>query len=217
MLRRNVSSLRCKSCKEASVCSCIAPPLLQMRVQPFQPSRTRSSALSSEGCRNSSSGESSELFSSLRVLSTIFGLVHHRYLSPYCCCDQDRFSLQALCDKGHCHRHGLHIFRSLQCASVLANTCNVLHHALLHHNEEADQGKYTQDRQISSLLAKLSQKISVLEAFFLRKCDDDLDLKYYNVSLVSSLFPAHDQVQILTLHTWKEDIQRQGRNGENVC
>lgn len=42
--------------------SCIAAPLLQMRVQPFPPSRMRSFALSSEGCQNSSSGESSELF-----------------------------------------------------------------------------------------------------------------------------------------------------------
>lgn len=121
--------------KEALVCSCIAPPLLQMKVQPFPPSRTRSFALSSEGCQNSSSGESSQLFCALRVSSTA-----HGYLSSY------RFhrglvSLQALSDEGHRHCHGLHIFRSLQCASFLANTRNVLHHALLHHNEEADQGK----------------------------------------------------------------------------
>lgn len=51
------------------------------------------------------------------------------------------FSFQAFGDKRHRHRHDLHIFWCLQCASVLANTCNVLHHALLHHYEEADQGK----------------------------------------------------------------------------
>lgn len=56
--------------------------------------------------------------------------------------DRRPFCLQALSNKGHRHRHGLHIFRSLQCASLLANPCNVLHHALLHHDEEADQGKY---------------------------------------------------------------------------
>lgn len=57
------------------MCSCIAPPLLQMRVQPFPPSRMRSSALSSEGCQNSSSGESSYRFLSLSVSSTVSALL----------------------------------------------------------------------------------------------------------------------------------------------
>lgn len=82
-------------------------------------------------------------------------------LSSDCCPDQDSFSLQALSDKGHRHRHGLHIFWSLQCASVLANTCNVLHHALLHHNEEADQGKHSPD-----IPAAAAWKIRSAEAFF---------------------------------------------------
>ena len=53
------------------------------------------------------------------------------------------FPWQAFGDKRHRHRHDLHIFWSLQRASVLAYTCYVLHHALLHHHEEADQGKCT--------------------------------------------------------------------------
>lgn len=142
------------------MCSCIAAPLLQMRVQPFPPSRMRSFALSSEGCQNSSSGESSELFFALRISPTVSELLAdafitqsspHGHLSSCCHFDRGRFSLQALGDKGHCHRHGLHIFWSLQCASFLANTCNVLHHALLHHNEEADQGKYKTDDSAACL------------------------------------------------------------------
>lgn len=106
-----------------------------MKVQPFPPSRTRSFALSSEGCQNSSSGESREPFCPLRVSPTA-----HGYLSSYRF-DRGLVSPQALGDERHRHRHGLHIFRSLQCASFLAHPRNVLHHALLHHNEEADQGK----------------------------------------------------------------------------
>lgn len=106
-----------------------------MKVQPFPPSRTRSFALSSEGCQNSSSGECRDPFCALRVCSTAHG-------SPSSCrFHRGLVSPQALGDEGHRHRHGLHIFRSLQCAGFLANSRNVLHHALLHHNEEADQGK----------------------------------------------------------------------------
>lgn len=73
----------------------------------------------------------------------------------------------AFSNERHRHRHDLHILWSLQRASVLAYTCNVLHHAVLHHHEEADQ--------------------------------------------------AYDQVQIPTLHTWEEDLQRQGRHRETFC
>lgn len=139
-----------------------------MRVQPFPPSRMRSSALSSEGCQNSSSGESS-----YRFLSPLMSICHQN-----CCPEQDSLSLQALGDKGHRHRHGLHIFWSLQCASVLANTRNVLHHALLHHDEEADQGKHSLDIRSSAagLQQRLSRKIRSAEAFFLTKHEDILDI-----------------------------------------
>lgn len=186
------------------MCSCIAPPLLQMKVQPFPPSKTRSFALSSEGCQNSSSGESSEPFCALRVSSTA-----HGYLSSYRF-DRGLVSLQALGDEGHRHRHGLHIFRSLQCASFLANTRNVLHHALLHHNEEADQGKCSHMTR-QPVYSRSDQTLFKRVWGNFRKAHNALFFFFL------LLFPAHDQVQILTLHTRKEDIQRQGRNRETLC
>ena len=77
--------------------------------------------------------------------------------------------MQAFSNKRHRHRHDLHIFRCLQCASVLAYTCNVLHHALLHHHEEADQGKVYTDPHQHQTKDNTKIKVEITDKAFSKK------------------------------------------------